>query len=227
MKIRFWGARGGIWALQHLKKHWNYCLFLGASAAGPRSCEVDENLRNSCSSIIFFDFPWILMEIMIFCVFSHPQPFTKRLFSLGRSKGWGAWHSRELENPKTDWYFRDSWTFTGFWGIALKIKNKGNNVMGCPGANMSAATLEKHGNYMCFCMHALYDGLLINPVENSWKSWDSVTMEEFHENRTSWSSLIYWIPQAFTKPLYSLLTIKVSADSTPNTLKIIKFYNFP
>ena len=34
-----------------------------------------------------------------FCVFSHPQPFTKPWYSLGNSKGWRAWHPREAAKP--------------------------------------------------------------------------------------------------------------------------------
>ena len=67
---------------------------------------------------------------------------------------------------------------------------------------------------------------------------------EFHENwgfswksYFFWNSLIFWIPQPFTKPLYSLLKIKVWASSTPKNLKnheipsfspkSPKFHHFP
>ena len=47
-------------------------------------------------------------------------------------------------------------------------------------------------------------------------------MWKFHENHEiSWNSLIFSIPRPFTKPLYSLLKIKVWAAWTPKNLKKI------
>ena len=63
-------------------------------------------------------------------------------------------------------------------------------------------------------------------------------IQEFNENHEiPLISLISWIPQPFTKPLYSLLKIKVWAAATPKNLKIMKiplfhlkppkFHHFP
>ena len=86
--------------------------------------------------------------------------------------------------------------------------------------------LKKHRNYLSFCMPAPYVWFLANSmkfIENEEIQWNFMKFMKFHEiHEIPWNSVISWIPRPFTKPLYSLLKIKVWAAWTPQNLKIQK-----
>ena len=95
-----------------------------------------------------------------------------------------------------------------------------NHVLGCPGANRTAATIGKALELLMFLHAGAIRWSSCKFYEIHWKSGNSMKMEETLENHEiSWNSLIFWIPRPFTKPLYSLLKIKVWAAWTPKNLK--------
>ena len=59
MKIRFWGARGGMCALQPLKNHRNYCPFCVPAPQGRKLVKCKEIIR-------IYGFPRFFGNSMIF-----------------------------------------------------------------------------------------------------------------------------------------------------------------
>ena len=88
---------------------------------------------------------------------------------------------------------------------------------------MTAATIEKEWELLVFLHAGAIRWISCKFYEIHWKSRNSMKMLKFYgKHEVSWNSLISWIPRPFTKPLYSLLKIKVWAAWTPQNIKNIQ-----
>ena len=97
---------------------WNWRNFM-------KFMKLQENFGN------FVDFN----ENHDFCVFSHPQPFTKPWYSLGNSKGWRAWHPREAAKPIILQNSRNFMKFHELLRNLMKFhKIRENSCFGVPGS---------------------------------------------------------------------------------------------
>ena len=142
---------------------------------------------------------------MNFCVFSHPRPFTKPLFSLGKSKGWGACHPRNRKRPEIHQIPRNFMEFGEISINFIKIHDfQGKSCFWVPGSEYEHRNPCKSIGitYVLACPRCTMEFLQIpwkkrKTIKNngnqeiSWKSWNSMEFTFLLDSATLHETFVF------------------------------------